>query len=789
MFRRTLSKVLICGIIVVLVGAGFVLNISGDEFIGVFPDGDTWRSRGLTCGDELTYKVTDRSLDPETDYILQLDNGTDWIEIEDGESTENGDLYIEFNAPGWADLDPDYNVDPIAVWDLRLWNDDADAVEVGYEAQIHIDNLYNIKVKYDGDWLDSLVYNTTYTPVYIYFYNWSGSEYRLADDMEFDLEILQPDGATTLADYDDLTTGIWNLCITDDDLDFQNGEGNLEYYLPVTVDDGSHMTVTAIPVLLAVTADYPSDAEWGDTITVTGYVKDGHGTGVGGYDVALYSPVDGGYAQAQSATTYSTGRFSMSVETGYESDTWSAGTWYVGTVYPGGLNRVDETDNFEWPVDTAEEFIRYNWFDVAPDDNVDIEIESPDEIIDGFEQEINVSCEWNHEAFDGDDEDAIEGDAWVHFTGLNCYYDGVEYSDDDIVVIDHTDLNADEDVSFLVFDITFNETGTGTFIVTHPHDNDVLDWAQFNNTDLGHNISGTLDFQVGNAADFNMVVWDMPDHVEIDETGDCDWINDSDYQTVTISVFGNEEPYEMNASLHVEGAGLDFTINEDDEIDDNEYLLDKDEGMYQIMISPKIGGTISITATNATDNVSVTKDFKIKGLKGTVTTSKGDDLEITVEMPETITIDIQSGDYANVKISYFDENWNEIECEIYDEIGDGETEGAGLNGIFIFDLADEDIDYGVGYMVVVAETGDLWMYEIVEIVKPVLKKMFIRGRITNLNQLEETITFNSIRLSCINFSPFSIDKYHSNEKFIVSNEYVGLLTKRYVLGFFEGALS
>ena len=135
----------------------------------------------------------------------------------------------------------------------------------------------------------------------------------------------------------------------------------------------------------------------------------------------------------------------------------------------------------------------------------------------------------------------------------------------------------------------------------------------------------------------------------------------------------------------------------------------------RIKISPKTGGTISITATNDTENESVTKDFKISGLRGTVTTSEGDDLEMSVEMPETITVDIQSGDYADVKIGYFDENWNEIECEIYDETGDGETEGAGLNGIFIFELEDEDIEDGVGYMVVVVENADLWMYEIIEI--------------------------------------------------------------------------
>jgi len=715
--RRKVMPFLLTFILILSVMVIVPQSSVADEFIGVFPDGINWKVGALTCGDELTYKVTDRSLDPETDYIVQLDNGTAWIELEDGESTEDGDLYIEFNAPGWADLDPDYNVDPTSQpWDLRLYNDDTDAVEAGYEAQIHIDNLYHIQVRYDGDWLDFLVYNSTYTPIYIYVYNWSGSKYVLADDMEFDLEIWQPDGfgGTSLADYDDLTTAIWDLDITDEDLDFQNGENNLEYYLYVEIDDGSHTTYTAIPVMLAVTADYPSDAEWGDTITVTGYVRDGQGDGVGGYDVALYSPVDGGYAQAQSATTYGTGRFSMSIETGYESDTWSAGTWYVGTVYPGGLSRLDETDNFEWPVDTAEEFIRYYWFDVAPDDDVDIEIESPDEIIDGFEQEINISCEWNNEAFDGDDPDAIVGDGWVHVTGLDCYYNGVEYTEDDIVVIDHTELNDDEDVSFLVFDIIFNQTGTGTFIVTHPLGNDDLDWAQYNNTDLDHNISGTLDFQVGNAADFNMVVEDMPDHVEVDDGSDC-WINDSTYQEVTIYVYGDEEDDEMNASLHVEGAGVDFTIDEDDEVDDNEHLLDKDEGMYLIMISPKTAGTISITATNRTDNVSVTKDFKIKGLRGTVTTSEGDDLEISVEMPETITVDIQSGDYVDVKIGYYDENWDEIECELYDESGDGETEGEGLNGIYTYELEDEDIEDGVGYLVVVARDAGLYLYEIIEV--------------------------------------------------------------------------
>ena len=84
-------------------------------------------------------------------------------------------------------------------------------------------------------------------------------------------------------------------------------------------------------------------------------------------------------------------------------------------------------------------------------------------------------------------------------------------------------------------------------------------------------------------------------------------------------------------------------------------------------------------------------------------------------MPETITIDIQSGDYVDVKIGYYDENWAEIECELYDESGDGETEGQGLDGIYTYELEDEDIEEGVGYLVVVAGDADLYMYEIIEV--------------------------------------------------------------------------
>jgi hypothetical protein len=186
---------------------------------------------------------------------------------------------------------------------------------------------------------------------------------------------------------------------------------------------------------------------------------------------------------------------------------------------------------------------------------------------------------------------------------------------------------------------------------------------------------------------------------------------------VEIDIFGEELDDLMNASIQVTGCGLDFTIDEDDEIGDSDYLIVKDWGHYVVKISPKTGGTLTITATNSTDEKSVSKDFEVKGLVGSVTTSIGDDKEISVGKTETISATISGGNYAEVMVSYFDENWNILECAMYDVIGDGETPGEGLDGVFEFLIEDEVIEDGVGYLVVVAKAGpDFYMYDIVEVV-------------------------------------------------------------------------
>ncbi len=721
MKEKLMPMLLTC---VLLVSAMAIVPQAIADDAVVFPDGIVSKTTGLTCGEEISYKVTDDSLEPETDYRLLLDAtgiGEGMIELGMEESTKDGDLYITFNAPGWANLGMN---DPKGTWDLTLVldEDDTNTSLPGYEAQISITKYLNVRMKSGDAWLDYLVYNTSYEYLYIYLYNWTGAKYELADDLTFDITIYQPDGTTEIDKYIGVTTGIWDVDITSDDMDFKDGVGNLEYYLPVVITDYEYggVTQTAIPVILAVTATYPDDAEWGDTLTISGYVKDGKGHGIAGYNVALYAPVNDGYELASTQTTYGTGRFSISVETGYDNypDSFNAGTWYIGTWNTGDPMRVTENDKFELPIDLSVGFLRYYWFDVASDETATIKIESPDEITDGFEQEINITAEWNGEPFDNyaEDEDSADGPAQIHLTGIKAWdpVERVEIDEDEYYWVGETTLNADGDESYCVFDIIFNESGTGTLVAAWPDEGIPYCYYDPDNIyEFKPNVIGTLDFQVGTAADMNMEITGMPDEVMIEEIGDC-WINET-AAYVHVEVYGDELDEPMNASIHVSGCGLDFTIDEDDEVGDSEYLVYVEEGFHEILIAPKIGGVLTITATNATEEMSTSKDFTVKGLKGTVTTSVNDDKEISVESTETIKATVTNGAYATVKVGYYDENWNEIDCELYDLEGDGETAGEGLNGIFEFEVEEEDIEDGVGYLVVVANAAGQWMYEIVEV--------------------------------------------------------------------------
>lgn len=66
------------------------------------------------------------------------------------------------------------------------------------------------------------------------------------------------------------------------------------------------------------------------------------------------------------------------------------------------------------------------------------------------------------------------------------------------------------------------------------------------------------------------------------------------------------------------------------------------------------------------------------------------------------------------------------------------------------------------------------------VLTPLLESIFIIGRITNLTSQGSTISFEAVSIWCITFSPFTIHKYTSGEKVIISIEYTGLLTTRIV---------
>jgi hypothetical protein len=159
---------------------------------------------------------------------------------------------------------------------------------------------------------------------------------------------------------------------------------------------------------------------------------------------------------------------------------------------------------------------------------------------------------------------------------------------------------------------------------------------------------------------------------------------------------------------------LDIEIDEEDAIDDGYWVSD---GVYQVDVSPRTAGTLTIEAVNDTENMSVSKDFSISGLAGSITTSIGDDKEISVGSTETIILTVNYGQYSRIQTCYYDSSWDLEECFasmcLNESIGDN-TAGNGLNGIFEFTPEEDDLDH-VGFIVVVAEAGGNYMYEIIEV--------------------------------------------------------------------------
>jgi protocatechuate 3,4-dioxygenase beta subunit len=636
-------------------------------------------------------------------YIMVENESGGYEEIESEVADSDGEISTQVNLPFRRVL---------GAYTLSLNNSTAQLDT----ATIYINNTFWVKYLAGSTEADHYIFDLIYTgskKVKFEIYNWTGNKYELYEE-DIDITVFLPDANKAPLDPANIDGAYTDYLNTSTDsgywtipwyvFNFTGGEDNLEteYHVNITDSTNSLYSNATLHIKVNMTADTPSDATWGDTITVEGFVFDGEGDGISGYDVALWAPSGSGYAMVDSGTTFPNGEYTLSRSS--DVGGLAAGTWYVGTyMTSSNTYRIDETD-----ILAIDDFIQYAHFMVETQDTARVNLESPDEIVDGFVQTLNVSV-YNNSDWENDSGYGFYYDQmWVHVTGLDCWYMGTEYTDDDIVALGNfasngTGYSSNEKYAYYEFDITFNETGTGTIIVTYDQNNSFYEDYK----DLEANITGTETFSVGPPDDMTIIVNDMVDEVSVTSVSACCKRNAT--TTITIEVFGDSEGEKWNASLEITGCGLDIEIDEEDAVDDGYYVS---QGVYQVPISPKTAGTITITATNDTENKSVSKDFSVSGLFGTVTTADGDDKEISVKTTEKITMTITNGQYANVYLCYYDSDWSNPQC-LNDTTGDG-TEGNGLNGVFEFIPEVEDLDH-VGYIVCAANAGDYWMYDVVEV--------------------------------------------------------------------------
>ena len=716
------------------------------------------RSSNLTCGELVTWAFPSNEFTKGDDYVVKVfRNGTGVgfysLDCENEEVDDYGNLYIQFRVPGWTELGRNplnnngtgiYN--GTGIWNITLFKDAATDVATSYSTNITIGNLYYTEMYYKGEMIDHLTYNWSYSQAdfQVKIYNWTGSKLELQDgsgDEDFNCTIFKGDLSVEEASTN-VGDGTWEVGfqINEDDVTIPDYE--VFYWLNITnYDENNFLTNVSIPVLLNMTCNYPSDAEWGDRIDINGYIKDGNGDGISSYDFRVYAPNNaGGYTRVAYDDTDYSGYYSAQIYTG-SGYTACAGTWFVGT-YDSDDNppRVNMTDD----APHIPGFIPYASFEVSPRDDVTVAIENNDDIITGFNQTINISVK-NESWMD----DLEYQNMYVFITGLNAWNQTTEweYDDEDIVqVIDGSSCSpyvpSNEKYAYYEFTYHFNESGTAYVWVSHEHNitaimNDTSGdlthpgvssyyTLKYGNGNLNANMTGRKSFSVVGADAMNLVVaGSMVDHVIVNENQGAmsqdQWINGSD--TFTLNIYGDTSSDPMNATLEVSGCGLDFTIDEDDPGDAEECTAYPGDGstpagQYTIRIAPKTAGTLTITATNDSSAESITKDYTVTGLTGTVTTSSGDDLKLTVGSTETITVDVTNGQYAEVTLTYFDTDWTKTNTDatvINNTVGDGSTEGEGLNGIFTFVPDVDDLEQ-LGYIVVAAKAGGSnYMYDIIEI--------------------------------------------------------------------------
>lgn len=695
------------------------------------PDDGSIVGIGFYPGQEIEYKVKTNDLNASAKYYVKVWNGTHWRSLDvvspsSQKSDAYGDLSFVIRVPGWDELAKNPLVGVSGNYDGQ-WNialfDSTGTWEAAANTTITIGNLYDVRMYYGSDRIYSVPQNVTnYYGVDFKAYNWTGSTFELESAETYSYTVCDADGTQLYQQTGEDYTWYYDFSATDTNY-FIGGNLENNMWINVTNTDTAHMySNITIPVKLNTTFSIiPSDneKEWGDTVTVKGYLYNGQGAAIGGYPVKLYSPISGGgYSAVDSANTQGSGLFLFEVKTGSgtgKDDVASAGTWYVGTERTGTY-RTDETNTLN-----IANFISYESFVVATKNDAQVRVKNTDDIISGFDQTINVSV-YNSSWMNEGEFQAMQ----IHVKGLDGY-DGTSnsYDDDDVVLMStSTWTDTNENYCYYTFSWRFNETGTATIYATWPGSDQSIQavvggvsGVDNDEEDLLVNISGSKTFSIVSPDDINMIIQGtMVDAVQVTEsgTGNNLWQNGSD--SFVINIYGDTQAEPMNATLEITGCGLDIRINESDTVAESDYLTAKSNGNYTITIAPKTAGTLTIKATNGTGGYVATKDYTIYGLAGSVTTSVGDDLEIEVGSTEIITATVTNGQYAEIHLSLFDENWVSLRSTPLNDTTGDNTAGNGLNGIFEFTPDVDYIDNTIGYIVVAAKAGSFYMYDIVEIV-------------------------------------------------------------------------
>ncbi|MBS3748384.1 MAG: hypothetical protein KGY67_01645, partial [Candidatus Thermoplasmatota archaeon] len=408
-------------------------------------NGKVNQSSNLTCGEWVTWAFPSNEFTAGDDYVVKVWNGTTsagWVQLDvaNEEVDEYGNLYINFRVPGWHELSQNpLSNNGTTGWDIRLFEDKSTDVPTQYSTSIAIGNLYYTEMYYKGDMIDHLTYNSSYSQAdfQVKIYNWTGIKLELQDDTgdeDFNCTLLKGD-FTEEESKDNVNDGSWEVGfqINENDIEFDgnsNPEGEVFYWLLLkNYDDNTLLSNISVPVLLNMTCNYPSNAKWGETININGYILDGNGVGIPSYDFSVYAPnTAGGYDKVYYDDTDFSGYYGASVDTG-SLKTACAGTWFVGTYKADdSVPRVNMTDD----APHIPGFIPYASFEVANREDVTVKIENDDDFTTGFDQTINISVE-NESWMD----DFEYRNMYVHVTGISGYNEttGWEYDEDDIVQV------------------------------------------------------------------------------------------------------------------------------------------------------------------------------------------------------------------------------------------------------------------------------------------------------------------------------------------------------------------